>query len=62
MPGLGDTKPRSSANELALYIVLNNNGVASILRVLLPANKTGLMKEIKTPYSMMENYDSCHVI
>jgi len=38
-------------SELALYIVWNNKGVASIWRALLPANNTRLKTEIKRPYT-----------
>lgn len=49
-------------SELALYIVLNNKGVASIWRALSPANNTRLKTEIKRPYTMKVTYGSCHII
>lgn len=49
-------------SELALDIVLNNKGVASIWRALSPANNTRLKIEIKRPYAMKQTYGSCHII
>lgn len=49
-------------SELALYIVLNNKGVASIWRALSPANNTRLKTEIKRPYTMKVTNGGCHII